>query len=74
MRLAGRESQHGLRAYIEIAGDGQERTFRHVGVNVHGSGKKVADFFGEVFIARRLDGTWKIKLTVLNTDPFQGKG
>jgi ketosteroid isomerase-like protein len=50
------------------------RPHHHVGAEVIENGKKVTDYNREVFVLRKIDGTWKIVLYTFNTDPKQGKG
>ncbi|WP_311541358.1 nuclear transport factor 2 family protein [Paraburkholderia sp. MM5384-R2] len=50
------------------------RTHHHVGATVIENGRKVTDYNREVFVLRKIDGTWKIVLYTFNTDPKQGEG
>ncbi|QIE26853.1 hypothetical protein SBC1_38710 (plasmid) [Caballeronia sp. SBC1] len=60
---------------INVYGDtAVVRTHHHVGAAVIEKGKKVTDFNREVFVLRKIDGTWKIVLYTFNTDPKQGEG
>ena len=60
---------------INVYGDtAVVRTHHHVGAAVIENGKKVTDYNREVFVLRKIDGTWKIVLYTFNTDPKQGEG
>ncbi|MBC8742715.1 nuclear transport factor 2 family protein [Paraburkholderia sp. UCT31] len=60
---------------INVYGDtAVVRTHHHVGAAVIENGKKVTDYNREVFVLRKIDGTWKIVLYTFNTDPRQGEG
>lgn len=60
---------------INVYGDtAVVRTHHHVGAAVIEDGKKVTDYNREVFVLRKIDGTWKIVLYTFNTDPRQGEG
>jgi uncharacterized protein (TIGR02246 family) len=60
---------------INVYGDtAVVRTHHHVGAAVIENGKKVIDYNREVFVLRKIDGTWKIVLYTFNTDPKQGEG
>jgi ketosteroid isomerase-like protein len=60
---------------INVYGDtAVVRTHHHVGATVIENGKNVTDYNREVFVLRKIDGTWKIVLYTFNTDPKQGEG
>ncbi|QBR04477.1 nuclear transport factor 2 family protein (plasmid) [Paraburkholderia pallida] len=60
---------------INVYGDtAVVRTHHHVGATVIENGKKVTDYNREVFVLRKIDGTWKIVLYTFNTDPRQREG
>ena len=60
---------------IDVYGDtAVVRTHHHVGAAVVENGKKVTDYNREVFVLRKIDGSWKIVLYTFNTDPKQGEG
>jgi ketosteroid isomerase-like protein len=62
-------------AGIEVEGDtAVVRTFHHKGATVLEAGKEVVDLNREVFVLRKLNGDWKIRLYIFNTDPVQGEG
>jgi hypothetical protein len=60
---------------IDVDGDmAIVRTFHHKGAAVLEGGKSVPDFNREVFILRKISGTYKIVFYMFNTDPVQGEG
>ena len=62
-------------ASVDVYGDtAVVRTFHHKGATVMEGGKEVVDLNREVFVLRKLGGTWKIVLYTFNTDPVQGEG
>lgn len=62
-------------ASIDIYGDvAVVRTYHHKDATVLENGKKVPDFNREVFILRKMNGTYKITFYMFNTDPVQGRG
>jgi ketosteroid isomerase-like protein len=62
-------------ASIDIDGDmAVVRTFHHKGAAVSENNKPVPDYNREVFILRKVGGTYKIVFYMFNTDPVQGEG
>jgi hypothetical protein len=45
-----------------------------MGRHVIEGGRNVTDYNRELFLLRKIDGTWKIVLYTFNTDPKQGEG
>ena len=62
-------------AGIDVSGDtAVVRTYHHKGATVLDGGKEFVDLNREVFVLRKIDGTWKIVLYIFNADPVQGEG
>jgi ketosteroid isomerase-like protein len=62
-------------ANVDVDGDtAVVRTFHHKGAAVLEEGKEIVDLNREVFVLRRIEGTFKITLYIFNTDPVQGEG
>jgi len=62
-------------ASIDVYGDtAVVRTYHHKGATILEGGKEVVDLNREVFVLRRQEGQWKIKLYIFNTNPVQGEG